>query len=154
MTCDLRRIICWLSLGLMAGCPLTLRAQATQSSLLGTVFDASNAPIPGAKVVLRNGDADRALELLEPLLQETDASPAIQLTHAEALITHKGSSQKDKDAAEKILEAIKDKVPADEVSRVATLIDPKLPEKLGLPKAGGEAAPAKTPAKTPAKRRR
>jgi hypothetical protein len=38
----------------MACCPLTLRAQATQGSLLGTVFDASDSPIPGAKIVLRN----------------------------------------------------------------------------------------------------
>lgn len=107
-----------------------------------------------AKVVLRNGDPDRALELLEPLLNETEATPDIQLTLAEAYITKKGSTQKDKDTAEKILEAIKDKVPAEEASRVAALIDPKLPEKLGLPKPGGDAGPAKPPAKAPAKKHR
>jgi predicted Zn-dependent protease len=106
-----------------------------------------------AKVVLRNGDPDKALELLEPLLKETTATPDVQLTLAEAMITHKGASQKDKDQAQQILESIKDKVAPEEVSRVAALIDPKLPEKLGLPKPGGETAAPKAPP-TPKKRRR
>ena len=54
MTCYVRRTLCWLSLALLICCPSMLRAQATQSSLLGTVFDASNSPIPGAKILLRN----------------------------------------------------------------------------------------------------
>jgi tetratricopeptide (TPR) repeat protein len=105
-----------------------------------------------AKVVLKIGDPDKALSLLEPLLKETELMPADQLTYAEALITHKGATDKDKDDARKILEAIKDKVAPEEVSRVATLIDPKLPETLGLPKAAGAAPAPKAP--TPKKRRR
>jgi len=99
-----------------------------------------------AKVVLRNNDPDKALELLEPLLKETELSPDAQLTLAEALITHKGASAKDKDDAQKILESIKDKVEPAEASRVAALIDPKLPETLGLPKPQGAAPAPKAPA--------
>jgi tetratricopeptide (TPR) repeat protein len=102
-----------------------------------------------AKVVLKIGDPDKALALLEPLLKETELMPTDQLTYAEALITHKGATDADKDSARKILEAIKDKVAPEEVSRVATLIDPKLPETLGLP--GAAPAPKAPP---PRKRRR
>jgi predicted Zn-dependent protease len=105
-----------------------------------------------AKVVLRNNDPDKALELLEPLLKETDVSPDVKLTLAEALITHKGASPKDKTDAQTILESIKDKVPPEEASRVAALIDPKLPAQLGLPKPPGEAPAPKAP--TPKKRHR
>jgi tetratricopeptide (TPR) repeat protein len=104
-----------------------------------------------AKVVLKDGDPDKALALLEPLLKETELTPADQLTHAEALITHKGATDKDKDDARKILEAIKDKVAPDEVSRIAALIDPKLPEAMGLPKPGGAAPAPKAP---PSRKRR
>ncbi|MBV8760202.1 MAG: tetratricopeptide repeat protein [Deltaproteobacteria bacterium] len=108
-----------------------------------------------AKVVLRGGNPDGALELLEPMLKETELPPSTELTLAEALITHKGAKQQDKDDAQKILEAIKDKVPPEEASRVAALIDPKLPEKLGLPKPAPEGAPAKPtgPAKAPPKKK-
>src|SRR3569623_1372854 len=108
-----------------------------------------------AKVLLRNSDPDHALELLEPLLKETELTPDTQLTLAEALATHKGASAKDKDDAAKIVESIKDKVPPEEASRVAAIIDPKLPEKLGLPKPAAEGAPAKpaAPAK-PSKKHR
>ncbi|HSN30744.1 MAG TPA: tetratricopeptide repeat protein [Kofleriaceae bacterium] len=109
-----------------------------------------------AKVVLQSGDPDRALELLEPMTKETDLPPANLLTLAEALVSRKGATAKDKDDAEKILESIKDKVPPEDASRVAALIDPKLPEKLGLPKPAPEGAPAKpaAPAKSPKKKGR
>lgn len=107
-----------------------------------------------AKVVLRNNDPDKALELLEPLLKETEVTPDVQLTLAEALITRKGSTPKDKDDAEKILESIKDKVSPAEASRVAALIDPKLPEKLGLPKPAESGAPAPKAPTGPKKRHR
>ena len=45
----------------------------------------------------------------------------MQLTLAEALIAQQGRHAKDKDDAEQLLEAIKDKVPPSEVSRVAAL---------------------------------
>jgi tetratricopeptide (TPR) repeat protein len=107
-----------------------------------------------AKVVLRNGEPDKALDLLEPMTKETELPPDVLLTLAEALITHKGVSDKDKADAEKILESIKDKVAPEEASRVAALIDPKLPEKLGLPKASGAAAPApKAPVAPPKKKK-
>jgi len=95
-----------------------------------------------AKVVLENGEPDKALELLDPLLKETEATPDVSLTLAEAMITRKGATDKDKADAQKILESIKDKVAPEEASRVAALIDPKLPETLGLPKPPGAATPA------------
>lgn len=98
-----------------------------------------------AKVVLRNNDPDRAMDLLKPIYKESSAvTPSVQLTLAEALITHKGASQADKDQAKQILTDIKDKAPAAEVSRVAALLDPKLPKELGLPEPeapGGKPAP-------------
>jgi len=100
-----------------------------------------------AKVVLRNGDPDRALDLLAPIFQETAAiTPTLQLTLAEALIVSKKTSAKQKAQAKEILISIKDKQPAAEVSRVAALLDPKLPKELGLPE-GTEEPSAPTPEK-------
>jgi tetratricopeptide (TPR) repeat protein len=99
-----------------------------------------------AKVVLKNGEPDRALGLLEPLTKEDGAmTPQAELTLAEALCTHKkpAVTAKDKADAEQILTDIKDKIqPPGEVGRVAATCDPKLPEKLGVPVEGGT-----TPAK-------
>ncbi|MCX5743695.1 MAG: hypothetical protein NT062_14480, partial [Proteobacteria bacterium] len=88
-----------------------------------------------AKVVLKNGEADRALLLLEPLVKEGGANAVdVQLTMAEALITRKGSTAADKDSAKAILVSVKDKAqPPTEVGRLLALIDPKLPEELGVP---------------------
>ncbi len=90
-----------------------------------------------AKIVLRKGDPDKAGDLLDPILKDTDKSaitPSVQLTQAEVLATHKGATQADKDQAAQILTDIKDKIqPPSEIGRVAALIDPKLPEKLGVP---------------------
>ena len=88
-----------------------------------------------AKVVLKNGEPDRALGLLAPLMKEEGTTPPpVQLTLAEALCTHKGATAKDKDDGAGILTKIKDAIqPPSELGRVAVLCDPKLPEKLGVP---------------------
>jgi predicted Zn-dependent protease len=107
-----------------------------------------------AKLVLKNGEADRALQYLDPLLKEQcGVTPQIQLVFAEALATHKGVTAKEKEAAAGILEQIKDKIePKSEVGRVAALIDPKLPEHLGVPVPAPEGSP-KAPTPPPKKRR-
>ncbi|HET9992585.1 MAG TPA: hypothetical protein VFQ65_28825, partial [Kofleriaceae bacterium] len=95
-----------------------------------------------AKVVLKDGDADKALDLLGPLTKEDGAmTPQSELTLAEALCTHKtpAPTAKDKADAEQILTDIKDKIqPPSEVGRVAATCDPKLPEKLGVPVPTGD----------------
>jgi len=107
-----------------------------------------------AKVVLRNGDPDRALDLLTPIFNETAAiTPTLQLTLAEALIASKKSSAKQKAQAKDILMEVKDKLPPAEVSRVAALLDPKLPKEMGLPEGAEDAPVPKTPEKAPPKRR-
>ena len=99
-----------------------------------------------ARIVLKNNEPDRALTLLEPLIKESGAvTPQVQLTLAEALCTHKGATARDKSDAEAQLTQIKDKVPPEEIGRVAVQCDPKLPEKLGVPvppEAGKPGAPA------------
>jgi len=99
-----------------------------------------------AKLVLKGGDPDKALDLLGPLTKEDGAmTPNSELTLAEALCTHKkpAPTTKDKADAETILTDIKDKVqPPTEVGRVAATCDPKLPEKLGVPAGDGAAKPA------------
>jgi tetratricopeptide (TPR) repeat protein len=108
-----------------------------------------------AKLVVKNGEPDRALGLLEPILKESCAvTPQLQLVFAEALATHKGVTAKEKDIAADQLAQIKDKItPASEVGRVAALIDPKLPEKLGVPVPAPEGAP-KGPVRPPPRKRR
>jgi len=110
-----------------------------------------------ARVVLRANDPDRALKLLEPILKEAGddptkagaVTPAVKLTLAEALITRKGSSTKDKEQAKKILEDLQAAklAPEPELSRIAALIDPKLPKEMGLPdpEDPAEKAPKKPP---------
>ena len=105
-----------------------------------------------AKVVMKNGEPDRALDLLAPLMKEDGAmTPTAQLVLAEGLCTHKtpAVTDKDKSDAEAILTALKDKIqPPTEIGRVAAACDPKLPEKLGVPvpppddKGGAAPAPA------------
>ncbi len=99
-----------------------------------------------AKIVLRNAEPDRALQLIEPLTKEEGAmTPSAFLTLAEALCARKGASDKDRAQAETLIEQNKDKVqPPAEVGRVAAVCDPKLPEKLGLPVAAepGAAKPS------------
>jgi tetratricopeptide (TPR) repeat protein len=88
-----------------------------------------------ARIVVRQGEAERALELLQPMFAELkDAvSPAMQLVYAEAIVTRKGATASDKATATEILHKVKDQVPQPELSRVAAVIDPKLPKELGIP---------------------
>ncbi len=107
-----------------------------------------------ARVVLRNNDPERALTLLMPIFNEVAAiTPSLQLTLAEAWIVSKKSTAKEKEKAKAILMEIKDKLPAAEVSRVAALLDPKLPKEMGLPEGGDEAPPVTPEKPTPPKRR-
>jgi len=117
--------------------------EATDLPAAGKHLDAALGINPGyfptralqAKLVLKNNEPDRALDMLAPILRESCAvTPQLQLVTAEALATHKGVTQKEKDEAAEMLAQIKDKIqPPSEVGRVAALIDPKLPEKLGVP---------------------
>ncbi|HEY1548552.1 MAG TPA: tetratricopeptide repeat protein [Kofleriaceae bacterium] len=93
-----------------------------------------------AKVVLKNGDPDRALDLLGPLSREDGAmTPVAQLVEAEALCTHKkDATAKDKTDAEAILTSLKDKATPEDIGRAAFACDPKLPEKLGVPVPSGD----------------
>jgi tetratricopeptide (TPR) repeat protein len=93
-----------------------------------------------AKVVLKNGDPDRALDLLGPLSREDGAmSPVAQLVEAEALCTHKkDTTPKDKSDAETLLTSLKDKATPEDIGRAAFACDPKLPEKLGVPVPSGD----------------
>ncbi len=108
-----------------------------------------------ARIVLRNNEADRALDLLRPIFEESAAvTPQLELTLAEALISHKGSTPKQKEQAKALLIKVKDHIqPATEVGRVAALLDPKLPKELGLPEPGAPAS-ADAPIKAPKKRGR
>jgi tetratricopeptide (TPR) repeat protein len=105
-----------------------------------------------AKVVLRNKEPDRALELLKPIYKESSAiTPTVELTFAEALATHKGVTAEEMDQAKQVVTSLKDKLPPAEVSRVAAIIDPKLPKELGLPEPESAGAVAPKPP-TPPKR--
>lgn len=111
-----------------------------------------------AKVVLRHGEPDRALDMLKPIFEEIGTvPPALRLLYAEAIGTRKNATAKDKDAAAAVLREIKDQVPAAELSRAAANVDPKLPKELGVaePAAADAAAPApKAPDKKTAPKRK
>lgn len=113
-----------------------------------------------AKIVLRNGEPDRALDLLAPIAAEETLSPQLSLIGIEATFLSKKSTAKQKDEAKKALEAMKDTYePKTEISRVAAILDPKLPEEWELPpppSADGATpeAPAPAPKKESKKRRR
>jgi predicted Zn-dependent protease len=95
-----------------------------------------------AKVVLRNGEPDRALDMLKPIFDEIGVvPPSLRLLYAEARGTKKNANASDRDSAIAVLKDIKDQVPVAELSRVAAAIDPKLPKELGIPEPA-EAKPA------------
>lgn len=106
-----------------------------------------------AKVVLRNNDPDRALNLLLPIRKEL-TSPEIDLLTIEAGCASKKTTAKEKDEAKAQLLKMKDAqgVNMDELSRVAAVCDPDLPKQLGLPEAGKSEAPK--PAKSSSSKRR
>jgi tetratricopeptide (TPR) repeat protein len=92
-----------------------------------------------AKLALYEGDPEAASKLIEPVMRELGIQyPAAQLVWAEVLATRQAA---DKDKAQHILETIKDRIqPASMVGRVAALIDPKLPDTLGVPAPAGKGA--------------
>ncbi len=85
-----------------------------------------------AKLALYEGDAEAASKLLEPVIRELGTQyPAAQLVWAEVLVARRAA---DPAKAQQILDSIKDRIlPAAMVGRVAAMIDPKLPEQLGVP---------------------
>ncbi|HET9625414.1 MAG TPA: tetratricopeptide repeat protein [Kofleriaceae bacterium] len=104
-----------------------------------------------AKVVLRHGEPQRALEMLKPVFDEIGTpTPALRLLQAEALATRKDASAADKDNAIATLKSLKDQVPAGDLARAAAAIDPKLPKELGV----AEPAAAPDPAKPVDKRKK
>ena len=64
-----------------------------------------------AKVVLKNGEGDRAVRFIDALDKDTNGATKtntdVQLVYAEALATQKGAKPEDKDKAKAILVAIK-----------------------------------------------
>jgi predicted Zn-dependent protease len=116
-----------------------------------------------AKIVLENGEPDRALGLLAPIEAEQALSPQLTLIKIEAVFKSKKATAKDKEGAKAALEAMKDSYePKIEISRVAAIFDPDLPEEWDLPEppsteapqGGPVEAPAPPPKKEPKKRRR
>jgi tetratricopeptide (TPR) repeat protein len=110
-----------------------------------------------ARVVLRNQEPDRALDLLGPILAEPAAvTAAVKLTHAEALITHKKATAQDKDRAKALIVelAAAKSAPLGEVARVAALLDPRLVKELELPQAADEPDEAAPRGGRPGGRRR
>ena len=105
-----------------------------------------------AKVVLRNGEPDRALNLLTPIRKEL-ASVEVDLLTIEAGCSSKKTTSKQKDEAKAALVGLKDKAPADELGRVAAICDPDLPKELGLP-SGDSADDEPKPAKRSREKRR
>ncbi len=103
-----------------------------------------------AKIVLRNGEPDRALDLLAPIEAEQSLSPQLTLLKIEAVFLSKKATAKDKEGAKAALEAMKDRYePKSEISRVAAIFDPKLPKEWDLPDPPS-AAPAGGPVEAPA----
>lgn len=94
-----------------------------------------------AKIVLRNDQPDRALDLLAPIRKEIE-SVEVDLLTIEAGCASKKTTSKQKDEAKAALAALKDKVPAEELARVAAVCDPDLPKQLGL---GGASAVEEAP---------
>jgi tetratricopeptide (TPR) repeat protein len=113
-----------------------------------------------ARVMLRNGEPDRAFTALGPVLQETtDLTPEVRLVYAEVLGTKQdfakpAEREATRDKAIALLKDVKDKVPAAELSRVAAAIDPKLPKLLGIAEPAPAAAPAPAAPRAPERRKR
>jgi tetratricopeptide (TPR) repeat protein len=117
-----------------------------------------------AKIVLENGEPDRALDLLAPIEAEQPLSPQLTLIKIEAVFKSKKATPKDKEAAKNALEQLKDTYePKTEISRVAAIFDPKLVDEWDLPDPPSTDAPQGTPTpeapapppkKEPKKRRR
>jgi tetratricopeptide (TPR) repeat protein len=136
---------------------------------LDLALDANNGYFPTramqARVVLKNNEPEKALQFLDPILKEQAAiTPIVKITYAEALVTKKGATAKEKDEAKKIIIELKAQggISMGELARVAALIDDKLPKELDLGEPGDAGEPAletppkkddKKPAKRPGRRR-
>lgn len=103
-----------------------------------------------ARLVLRNNEPDRALDMLKPVIKESAAiTTSVQMTLAEALIVHNKATDTDKKQARQLLEELKGKAdaPPGELSRIAALLGKDVPKEMGLPEPSkepeGGAAPKK-----------
>jgi predicted Zn-dependent protease len=93
-----------------------------------------------AELLLKKGQPDDALAMLEPIVREDALTTRAELTLAEALATHKDASDQDKaDAKAALIRAKDGGASPTEIGRIAALIDPALPGELGVP------APPPTP---------
>ena len=122
---------------------------------LDLALDANNGYFPTramqARVVLKNNEPEKALQFLDPILKEQAAiTPIVKITYAEALVTKKGATSKEKEEAKKIIIELKTQggIAMGELARVAALIDDKLPKELDL----GEPAEAGTAVELPPKK--
>jgi tetratricopeptide (TPR) repeat protein len=107
-----------------------------------------------AKVVLRNNEADRALDMLKPIISESAAiTTSVQMTLAEALIVHSNATAENKKQARQILEELKGKAdaPPAELGRIAALLGKDVPKELGLPEPSESGSSSSD---TPKKKRR
>jgi len=86
-----------------------------------------------ARILIRHGDADRALGVLAPMRKQGPLSPEAELAVAEALVSRTAVTADQRDQARVLVTGLVGKVPAAELGRVAALVDPKLPAKLKLP---------------------
>jgi tetratricopeptide (TPR) repeat protein len=93
------------------------------------------AMVVRAKIFLAGGDADTALAALGPVLTEAEAVTwEVELAHAEALAARPSTTEADRGKATEAVKRAKEMgAPASEVGRVAALINPDLPDALGVP---------------------
>jgi tetratricopeptide (TPR) repeat protein len=126
----------------------------------GKALDEALAVNPGylptrvlqARIVLRIGDPDRALNLLTPVRKELD-SVEVDLLTIEAGCTSKKTTAKEKNEAKAALVALKDKVKSpEELGRVAAICDEDLPKELGVPAPGKSSSSSSSEAPKPPKR--
>jgi tetratricopeptide (TPR) repeat protein len=93
------------------------------------------AMIVKAKIFLAGGDAETALAALGPVLTEPEAITwEVELAHAEALAAREGTTEADRvEATEAVKRAKQMGAPPSELGRIAALINPDLPDALGVP---------------------
>ncbi|NVB82849.1 MAG: tetratricopeptide repeat protein [Kofleriaceae bacterium] len=107
-----------------------------------------------ARVVLRNGEPDRAIDLLTAVIKELEKIPPdVTLMQIEAACASKKTTNKQKDEAKAAVPGLKGQVADDELARVAAVCDPKLAAELGVSAGASAEKPAEKP-KTPKKDRR
>ncbi len=113
-----------------------------------------------ARILVRNKEPEKAMTTLTPILTEGGGAitPQVQVTLAEILVVKKDRTKPEEERAEKILTEMKGKpgIPDEEIGRVAALLDPKLPAKLGVPEPAaepGKPGDAEKPPKQPPRRR-